>query len=78
LTHNVDPHGIVTGTTIHSPLVIVGYRVDLARLGLDDSSVYRLTDLWTGATRETQTTLDLSLSPAQSMVQRLVGTYPAP
>jgi alpha-galactosidase len=27
-THDVDPHGIVTGTTIHSPLVMVGYFLD--------------------------------------------------
>ncbi len=27
-THDVEPHGVVTGTTIHSPLVMVGYFPD--------------------------------------------------
>jgi alpha-galactosidase len=55
------------------------FKVDLARLGLDNSRVYRVTDLWTGTTHETQGTLDVSLSPAQSMILRLAGgTSPAP
>jgi len=27
-THDVEPHGVVTGTTLHSPLVMVGYFND--------------------------------------------------
>ncbi len=27
-THDVDPHGVVTASTIHSPLVLVGYYAD--------------------------------------------------
>jgi alpha-galactosidase len=46
-------------------------KADLARLGLDGSQAYRATDLWTGATREVRKALDVSLSPAQSMVLRL-------
>jgi len=33
-THDVEPHGIVTGTTLHSPLVMLGYFDDW-RVGLE-------------------------------------------
>jgi len=47
-------------------------KVDLTRLGLDSAHVYRATDLWNGASREVERTLEVSLPPAQSKILRLV------
>ncbi len=47
-------------------------KADLVRLGLDGTHTYRATDLWTSASREIKSPLDVPLGPAQSTIFRLV------
>lgn len=46
-------------------------HVELSRLGLNATQTYRMTDLWTGSTRDVIGELQFSLGPAQSQLLHL-------
>jgi alpha-galactosidase len=51
--------------------VPVSKTINLARAGLDGNTIYKLTDLWTGAVSQAQGTLNVALDPMESKLIRL-------